>query len=44
VRVLREGLFTDGSKARRELGWEPKVSLEEGISLYVEWRRRQKKG
>jgi len=43
VRFLHEGLFTDGSKARRELGWEPKVSLEEGISLYVEWRRRQKK-
>ena len=43
VRVLREGLLVDGSKVRRELGWEPKVSLEEGARLYVQWRRAQEK-
>ena len=43
VRFLREGMHVDGSKARRELGWEPKVSLEEGCRHYVQWRREQKK-
>jgi nucleoside-diphosphate-sugar epimerase len=27
-------------KARRELGWEPRISLEEGLRLTVEWYRR----
>ena len=27
----------DISKIRRELGWEPKVSFEEGIRLTIEW-------
>ncbi|MDM8000677.1 MAG: NAD-dependent epimerase/dehydratase family protein [Dehalococcoidia bacterium] len=35
--------YLDGSKARNELGWEPKVSLEEGTRLYVEWLRQQSK-
>lgn len=43
VRFLHEGMHVDGSKARRELGWEPKVSVEEGTRLYVQWRREQKK-
>jgi len=43
VRFLHEGMHIDGSKARRELGWEPKVSVEEGTRLYVQWRRGQKK-
>ena len=43
VRFLSEGMFIDGSKARRELGWEPKVSIEEGTRLYVQWRRSQGK-
>jgi nucleoside-diphosphate-sugar epimerase len=40
--IHREG-YLDGSKARKELGWEPKVSLEEGTRQYVEWLRSQKK-
>jgi len=43
VRFLGEGMHVDGSKARRELGWEPKVSVEEGTRLYVQWRRSQGK-
>ena len=31
----------DGSKAKREPGWEPKTSLEEGTKHYVEWRRAE---
>ncbi len=31
----------DGSKAKRELGWEPKMSLDEGTKHYVEWRRSE---
>lgn len=27
----------DISKAKKELGWEPKVSLEEGLKMTVEW-------
>jgi len=43
LRFFNEGGFVDGSKARRELGWEPKVSMEEGTKRYVEWRRSQQK-
>jgi nucleoside-diphosphate-sugar epimerase len=39
VRFLNEGVNLDGSKARRELGWEQKISMEEGTRLYVQWRR-----
>ena len=39
LRFLNKGLYLDGSKARDELGWEPKVSIEEGTRRYVEWRR-----
>jgi UDP-glucose 4-epimerase len=31
----------DNSRARRGLGWEPRVSLEEGLSLTVEYFREQ---
>lgn len=41
IRFLRDGQYVDGSKARRELGWEQKVSVDEGTRLYVEWRRSQ---
>ena len=27
----------DSSKIRRELGWEPRVSFEEGISRTIKW-------
>lgn len=29
--------YADYSKARRELGWEPKIDLEEGIEMLFEW-------
>ena len=31
----------DNSRARRDLGWEPRVSLEEGLSLTVDYFREQ---
>ena len=44
-REAREGDFSgrtvSGEKAARELGWEPKVDLEEGIERYVAWYRGQ---
>ncbi len=43
LRFLNKGMYLDGSKVREELGWEPKVSLEEGTRTYVEWRRSQKR-
>jgi len=42
--AIRSGsteMLVDASKAREELGWEPRVSVEEGIRRYVEWRRSQ---
>ena len=40
--INKEG-YLDGSKAKKELGWEPKVSIDEGTRLYVQWLRSQKK-
>jgi len=40
--INREG-YLDGSKAKNELGWEQKVSIDEGTRLYVKWRRSQPK-
>ncbi|MFN3742170.1 MAG: NAD-dependent epimerase/dehydratase family protein [Anaerolineales bacterium] len=34
--------WADVSKARRLLGWEPQVSLREGIELLVEWYRQER--
>lgn len=33
---------SDISKAKRELGWEPKISREEGISMLIEWVKKNK--
>jgi len=33
----------DISKAKQNLGWEPKVSLEEGISMLIRWIKENKK-
>lgn len=38
VRFVNKGLYLDSSKIKEELGWEPKVSAEEGTRRYVEWR------
>lgn len=43
IKFLRGGIYLDSSKARKELGWQPKISIEEGCRQYVEWRRSQKK-
>jgi nucleoside-diphosphate-sugar epimerase len=43
LKFLNKGLYLDGTKAREELGWEPKVPMEEGTRLYIEWRRAQGK-
>ena len=43
LHFVNKGIYLDGTKAREELGWEPKVSLEEGTRLYVQWRRAQSK-
>jgi UDP-glucose 4-epimerase len=34
-------IVLDNSRARRELGWEPRVGLEEGLSLTVDYFREQ---
>ncbi len=31
------GGIVSASKAKRELGWEPKVDFEEGVRRYIEW-------
>jgi nucleoside-diphosphate-sugar epimerase len=43
LRFLNRGMYLDGTKVREELGWEPKVSIDEGTRRYVEWRRSQLK-
>jgi len=43
VRFLNEGMCLDGSKIRRELGWEQKVSMEEGARRFVSWKRSEGK-
>jgi UDP-glucose 4-epimerase len=32
--------FLDASKARKELGWEPQVSLSEGLAKTFEWAKQ----
>ncbi|MBM3156927.1 MAG: NAD-dependent epimerase/dehydratase family protein [Chloroflexi bacterium] len=43
LHFVNKGIYLDGTKARVELGWQPKVSLEEGTRRYVQWRRKQSK-
>lgn len=35
-----ERLIADSSLARRLLGWEPRIGLEEGLTLTIEWMRK----
>jgi nucleoside-diphosphate-sugar epimerase len=37
---LRAGTYSN-AKARRVLGWEPRVGLEEGLQRTIEWLREQ---
>ena len=32
-------LIADGRKAKRLLGWEPRVTLEEGLARTIDWIR-----
>ena len=34
----------DISKARRELGWEPRVEVEEGLKKTIDWFRKTGEG
>ena len=43
LRFLGKGVFLDSTRAREELGWEPRVSVEEGTGLYVQCRRSLEK-
>jgi UDP-glucose 4-epimerase len=36
-----KGREVSAEKARRELGWEPKISFDEGMRRYIEWYKRQ---
>jgi UDP-glucuronate 4-epimerase len=33
--------FADVSRARRLLGYEPRVGIDEGLRRFVEWYRRE---
>ena len=43
IKFVRDGMYIDSSKARKELGWQPKISIDEGCRQYVQWRKEQKK-
>jgi nucleoside-diphosphate-sugar epimerase len=32
-------MYADSSRARETLGWQPEVSLEEGLKRTIEWFR-----
>lgn len=38
--TIKTSLYLDCSKAKRELGWEPKISLQEGIRKTMEWYKQ----
>ena len=35
-----EGKIVSAEKAKKDLGWEPKVDFEEGVRGYIEWYRK----
>ena len=37
-----KSVYADFSKAKRELGWEPKIDLEEGIEMLFDWVQANK--
>ncbi len=34
--------YADVSKAKNELGWEPKISVDEGVNMLFEWVKTNK--
>jgi UDP-glucose 4-epimerase len=38
-----ERVYLDASKAKKELGWAPKVTYEEGLQKTIDWFREKKK-
>ena len=42
--VLRDfkGAIVSSEKAKRDLGWEPKVDFEEGMKKYINWYKETK--
>jgi len=39
--LMSEDQRFDVSKARRDLGWQSQVSMEEGVRLTAEWVRQE---
>lgn len=37
------GQEVSNARAKEELGWEPKVSFEEGLRKYIDWYRKEEK-
>lgn len=37
-----EGKNVSAEKAKRELGWSPQITFEEGMKKYIEWRKVSK--
>lgn len=37
VDTIRRNLVFDSTKAKKDLGWEPKISTEEGIKITIDW-------
>jgi UDP-glucose 4-epimerase len=35
-----EGKIVSAEKAKKDLGWEPKVDFEDGVRKYIEWYRK----
>ena len=33
-------MFCDNSKAKKILGWKPKISFEEGLKITIDWYKR----
>jgi CDP-paratose 2-epimerase len=38
----QRAFYADFRKAKKELGWEPKIDLEEGMELLFEWVKENK--
>jgi len=36
--------LADNAKARKVLGWEPKVEIDQGLDIFIEWYRKGKSG